>query len=158
MTDPGKPDQEVIEWRPGVHTRLHACRRLGSETLAVIEQWCAINSGAPLHTHFDVEEVIYISRGEAEFSIDTIVRHVGSGETILLPPQSWHSFRNVGTGTLQAISVFASPEPLVCYADEPNTVLAVGGSGEMLDRHRAKISNEPPTFLLSSRDPASLLS
>jgi mannose-6-phosphate isomerase-like protein (cupin superfamily) len=85
-----------------------------------------------------VEEVIFVSRGNAEFTIDGQVSRAGSGETVLLTPRSWHSFRNVGTETLHVISVFASPEPLICYAHEADAVLVLGGSGEMVDAHRAK--------------------
>src|SRR6059036_2579058 len=53
-------DAQLVEWRPGVRTRLHASSAAEPASLCMIEQWCDPGLGAPTHTHFEVEEVIAI--------------------------------------------------------------------------------------------------
>jgi quercetin dioxygenase-like cupin family protein len=111
-----------IAWRDGVQTRLHA---RGAEALCVMEQWCAPGSGAPTHTHFDVEEAIVLVAGEAEFWIDNNVQRIAAGGSILLPAYSRHGFRNTGAGELHTLAVFASADPRVEYEDEPGAVYEI---------------------------------
>jgi quercetin dioxygenase-like cupin family protein len=127
-----------VVWRPGVETRLHASESSGATSLCVMEQWCAPGTGAPVHTHFDVEEVIAVLAGAAEFWVDGARSRVEAGGSIVLPAHSRHGFRNDGETELHTIAVFSSPRPPVAYDDEPETVLVVGAVGErMLDAHRA---------------------
>jgi hypothetical protein len=56
----------------------------------------------------------------------------------VLPPESWHGFRNVGAVDLHTFTVFASARPAVSYENDPGMVLEIGGSAKrMLDAHRA---------------------
>lgn len=130
-TRPG--DSPRVSWRPGVETRLHA--REASE-LCVIEQWSVPGAGAPTHTHFEVEEVIAVLDGIAEFWVDGVSECVERGETIVLPPRSWHGFRNAGGGELHTLAVFSAARPRVAYESEPETVLEIGGAGKPFDAHR----------------------
>src|SRR5437588_1834429 len=96
LTRPAPGEPRVL-WREGVETRLHAA---GAAALCVLEQWAAPERGAPTHTHFDVEEVIVVLAGVAEFWVDGASERVEVGESIVLPARSWHGFRNVGTDEL----------------------------------------------------------
>jgi quercetin dioxygenase-like cupin family protein len=137
------PDAQLVSWRPGVETRLHTGASRGAKGLCVIEQWCEPGAGAPVHTHFDVEEVIAVLDGVADVSIDGITERVGAGGAIVLPPGSWHGFTNAGDGTLHTVAAFASARPAVAYESDPETVLEIGVAGErMLDAHRAYRDNQ----------------
>ena len=135
--EPGLTDQ-LVEWRAGVRTRLHAAGSTGAAQLCVMEQWADPGAGAPLHTHFEVEELILVAEGEAEFTVDGESRLVPAGESILLPARSWHGFRNPGTVTLHTIAIFAAATPPVEYETEPGVVYAIGGTETARhDAHRA---------------------
>jgi mannose-6-phosphate isomerase-like protein (cupin superfamily) len=134
----------LVEWRPGVRTRLHAGDATGPESLCIIEQWSEPEKGAPTHTHFAVEEVIAVLAGVAEVWVDGTSVSLGAGDSVVLPPHSWHGFRNAGTATLHTLAVLAAASPLVCYEHERDVVLEVGGRSEtMLDAHRAVKVNPP---------------
>jgi mannose-6-phosphate isomerase-like protein (cupin superfamily) len=127
----------LVEWRPGVRTRLHAVESSEPTSLCVIEQWCDPGLGAPTHTHFEVEELIAIVEGEAEVWVDDANARLGAGDSVLLAPHTQHGFRNVGGSTLHTFAIFGAARPPVCYADDPDTVLEVGGHGRsMRDPHR----------------------
>jgi oxalate decarboxylase/phosphoglucose isomerase-like protein (cupin superfamily) len=104
----------------------------------VIEQWCDPGLGAPTHTHFEVEEVIAIVEGSAEVWVENSTAMLSAGDSVLLPPHSQHGFRNVGESTLHTFAVFGAARPPICYADEPDTILEVGGRRPaQRDPHRA---------------------
>jgi quercetin dioxygenase-like cupin family protein len=131
-------DAPLVEWRPGVRTRLHAADASSPAAFCVIEQWCEPGTGAPKHTHFAVEEMILVLAGEAEVQLDGATAQLRAGDSILLPAHSWHGFTSVGTETLHTIAVFAMARPPVCYEHEPHVVLEVGGTGPvMVDAHRS---------------------
>ena len=137
------PEVELVEWREGVRTRLHAAASTGAAQLCVMEQWAEPGAGAPLHTHFEVEEAILVVEGEADFTVDGVSRRVVAGESILLPAHSWHGFRNPGAGLLHTVAVFAAAAPPVEYETEPGSVYAIGGLGDVRrDAHRA-VSRPP---------------
>jgi quercetin dioxygenase-like cupin family protein len=103
-----------------------------------MEQWCEPGTGAPIHTHFEVEETITVLEGVAEFRVDGERRRVDEGETILLPAFSRHGFANTGDSVLHTLAVFASAGPPVEYEEEPGVVYEVGVvRAEMRDPHRA---------------------
>ena len=129
---------ETVEWRPGVRTRLHAGGSTGATQVCVLEQWCDPGTGAPTHTHFEVEETIMVLEGAAEFWVDGVRSRVAAGETILLPAGSRHGFTNAGGSVLHTVAVFGAAVPPVEYEEEPLVVYEVGGVGEkMRDPHRA---------------------
>ncbi len=128
-----------VEWRDGVRTRMHVSSATGAAQLCVMEQFAEPGAGAPIHTHFEVEETIGVISGAAEFTCDGVVTRVATGEAILLPAHTWHGFLNVGEVELHTYAVFASAAPPVEYADEPGVVLEIGGTGgSRRDAHRAR--------------------
>jgi mannose-6-phosphate isomerase-like protein (cupin superfamily) len=129
---------DLVDWRPGVRTRLHVSAASGAEQLCVMEQWSEPGTGAPLHVHPDVEEVILVVEGAAEFEVDGVVSRVGAGEALRLPGGSWHTFRNAGDRVLHTVAIFGAAAPPVEYAEEPGVVYAIGGGGgRRRDAHRA---------------------
>jgi mannose-6-phosphate isomerase-like protein (cupin superfamily) len=134
-----RPDSEPrVTWRDGVETRLHA---RGAAALCVIEQWCDRGTGAPTHTH-DVEEVITVIAGTADFWVDGVGECVEAGGSIVLPAGSRHGFRNTNSVQLHTLAVFASASPHVEYEHEPGTVLEIGGGGRPYDAHRSHHRDE----------------
>jgi quercetin dioxygenase-like cupin family protein len=127
--------EPIVEWRPGVRTRFaeaEAGRGL------VFEQWCDPGCGAPTHTHLETEELITVVVGTADFWVESEHVSLGAGESISIPRHSWHGFRNSGDTELHIVAVFDTATPLVQYRDEhEQRVLQIGGSGEMVDPHRA---------------------
>ena len=128
----------LVEWRSGVRTRLHASEAAEPASLCVIEQWCDPGRGAPTHTHFEVEELVVVVAGDVEVWVDDASAALSAGDSVLLPPYSRHGFRNVGESMLHTLAVFGAAHPPVCYVDEPDTILEVGGrSHVMRDPQRA---------------------
>jgi len=132
-------DRDLVEWRAGVRTRLHVAAATGASDLCVMEQWVEPGAGAPLHTHFDVEEAILVVEGEAGFTVDGESRRVAAGQSILLPAHSWHGFANAGGDLLHTVAIFAAAAPPVEYETEPGIVYTIGGTeaGRRRDAHRA---------------------
>jgi quercetin dioxygenase-like cupin family protein len=129
---------EVVEWREGVRTRLHAATQTGATQLCVFEQWCEPGRGAPTHHHLESEEAIVVLEGNAELRLGERVLAVHEGETVIVPPHVPHGFTNTGPGTLRTLAVFGNPCPPVVYADEPDVVYEIGATGERRrDPHRA---------------------
>ena len=128
---------EVVEWREGVWTRLHAAAQTGATQLCVFEQWCDPGRGAPAHTHPGVEEAIVVLEGEAEVLVGEHVMSLRDGDSVVVPPDVRHGFSNTGPGKLRTLAVFASPSPPVVYENEPGVVYAVGAAGgRRRDAHR----------------------
>jgi mannose-6-phosphate isomerase-like protein (cupin superfamily) len=132
-------DAPLVEWRAGVRTRLHAKAYAAPTALCVLEQWCDPGLGAPTHTHFETEEMITIVEGGAEVWVDAETTILAAGDSVLLPPHTWHGFRNHGLTTLHILAIFAAARPLVRYLDdEEGRVLQIASRAETLvDPHRA---------------------
>jgi quercetin dioxygenase-like cupin family protein len=131
-------EQELVEWRPGVLTRLRAGALVGTERLSVLEQWHEPGCGAPTHTHHDAEELVTVLEGVAEFWIEDEHATLEAGSTAVVPPFRRHGFRNAGEGTLHVLAVLSAAEPLVEYDEEAGAVFEIGGRGDdRRDAHRA---------------------
>jgi quercetin dioxygenase-like cupin family protein len=129
---------DVVEWRPGVRTRLLAAASTGATQLCLFEQWSEPGTGAPAHRHPGVEEAVSVLAGEAEFWVEDERLRVSTGDTVVVLPGRRHGFTNVTTATLHTLAVFADATPPVVYDDEPDVVYEVGGSGsKRRDAHRS---------------------
>ena len=95
-------------WRPGVETRMLVAAANGAAQLCIFEQWIAPGAGAPTHTH-PVEEVLTVREGEAEMWMDEQRITVLAGQSLVVPANRVHAFRNSGTVTLHIHAVLASP-------------------------------------------------
>jgi mannose-6-phosphate isomerase-like protein (cupin superfamily) len=95
-------------WRPGVETRMTVSAQTGATALCLFEQWVAPGHGAPTHRH-PVEEVLMVREGEADMWIEDDHVTVFAGQSLLIPADCSHGFRNCGKGTLHLQAVLASP-------------------------------------------------
>jgi quercetin dioxygenase-like cupin family protein len=130
-------EQPVAEWRAGVLTRLHMAASTGATGLCIGEQWFQPGTGAPLHTHPGVEETITVLEGAGDFTVDGETVRLRAGQTILLPADSVHGFRNAGAGILHVLGIYASASPPTVYLDRPETLVEIGGTdGDAIDATR----------------------
>ena len=96
-----------VPWRPGYRRFTLAGREHGvacSASYSVIEP----GAGAPTHTH-PVEEVLTVREGEAEMWMDDQRITVLAGQSLVVPANRVHGFRNSGTVTLHIHAVLAAP-------------------------------------------------
>ena len=101
-------DMPPEHWRPGVETRMLVSASIGATQLCIFEQWIAPGTGAPTHSH-PVEEVLTVREGEAEMWLDQERIIVSAGQSLIVPAERKHGFRNSGTATLHIHAVLASP-------------------------------------------------
>jgi mannose-6-phosphate isomerase-like protein (cupin superfamily) len=80
----------------------------GAAQLCIFEQWIAPGAGAPTHSH-PVEEVLTVREGEAEMWMDDARVTVSAGQSLIVPANRLHGFRNSGTVTLHIHAVLAAP-------------------------------------------------
>ena len=101
-------DMTPEQWRLGVEARMLVSASNGGTQLCIFEQWIAPGAGAPTHTH-PVEEVLTVRDGEAEMWMDDRRITVLAGQSLIVPANRLHGFRNSGTTTLHIHAVLASP-------------------------------------------------
>ena len=113
-------DMPSEQWRLGVEARMLVSASNGATQLCIFEQWIAPGHGAPTHSH-PVEEVLTVREGEAEMWMDQQRITVLAGQSLVVPANRVHGFRNSGTTTLHIHAVLASPtfEQLPEGAAEP---------------------------------------
>lgn len=99
---------DVVDWRPGVSTRMLVSAMTGSAQLCIFEQQCEPGLGAPTHLHA-VEEVLTVVAGRAEVWVDGETIIAEAGHSVVIPAGSRHGFRNVAErDTLHMRAVLAS--------------------------------------------------
>lgn len=102
-------DQETVDWRPGVATRMIVSAVTGSVQLCIFEQFCDPGLGAPMHMHV-VEEVLDVIEGSAEIWVGEETVAVGAGHSLIVPAGILHGFRNTSaTDVLHVRATLASP-------------------------------------------------
>lgn len=131
--------QERPSWRPGNQTRLNIGAATGAERLCIAEQWFEPGTGAPTHTHGDVEETITVLAGAARFWCDDEQAVLGPQMTVILPPFSHHGFENTGPDELHIWAAYSVASVPTEYDQEPETTFAIGGTeGIKVDATRTK--------------------
>jgi mannose-6-phosphate isomerase-like protein (cupin superfamily) len=100
--------QPIEEWRAGVLTRMCVSAVNGATQLCIFEQWCAPDRGASTHLH-DVEEVLTVLDGQAEFWIGEEHQTASAGQSVIVPAGCRHGFRNTGASTLHLQATLAAP-------------------------------------------------
>jgi mannose-6-phosphate isomerase-like protein (cupin superfamily) len=101
-------DREIEVWRDGVDTRVYASAAGGSHQLAVFEQVCQPDIGAPLHLHV-VEEVLRVIDGTATVVVGDEQATLQAGDAVTIPAGVVHGFTNSGSTPLRVLAILASP-------------------------------------------------
>ena len=110
-------EQEVVDWRPGVATRMIASAVTGSAQLCIFEQYCDPGLGAPTHLHA-VEEVLTVVAGKAEIWVGGDKIQAGAGHSVIIPAGMKHGFRNISENEiLHMRATLASPIFEASYDD-----------------------------------------
>ena len=63
--------------------------------------------GPPPHLHHNLEESFLITEGEVEFMIDGAIRVVKAGESVDLPPNTLHTFKNSGSAICKWVNIYS---------------------------------------------------
>jgi mannose-6-phosphate isomerase-like protein (cupin superfamily) len=95
---------------------------IGAEKISMAVMDCPPGSTVrPLHSHRDIEEILFILEGEGEAWVDGEVAPFKQGDAVLFPANSKHMVRNTGTTSLRTCSIFSpptSPDSYSLYEDE----------------------------------------
>ena len=79
----------------------------------VVELECG--KGNDCHNHPGCEEILYVLEGTGDQMVEVdgeqVVREVGPGVLIHIPPDVLHSTVNTGTGPMRILAVYAPPGP-----------------------------------------------
>jgi quercetin dioxygenase-like cupin family protein len=67
-----------------------------------------IGVGPPLHRH-PYPEIIMIRQGQAEFTLGSHTLTGRAGHTVVIPPDTAHTFRTLGPGRYESIAIHQSP-------------------------------------------------
>ena len=65
--------------------------------------------GPPLHVHENCCEQFYVLEGELEIITETGRRRLGVGESLIVPPNTPHTFENATEADARAVSVYSPP-------------------------------------------------
>lgn len=78
-----------------MHPDVHGNRAQGLAEVAI-----APGRGTRPHRHRQAEEIYYFLNGQGRLQIDEASASVSAGDTVLMPPDSWHSVSNDGNDDL----------------------------------------------------------
>ncbi len=83
---------------------------IGAEKISMAVMDCPSGSTVrPLHSHRDIEEILFILEGEGEAWVDGEVAAFRQGDAVLFPANSKHMVRNTGHTSLRTCSIFSPP-------------------------------------------------
>jgi mannose-6-phosphate isomerase-like protein (cupin superfamily) len=95
---------------------------IGAEKISMAIMDCPPGSTVrPLHSHRDIEEILFILEGAGEAWVDGEVAPFKQGDAVLFPANSKHMVRNTGATSLRTCSIFSpptSPDSYSLYEDE----------------------------------------
>lgn len=95
---------------------------IGAEKLSIAIMNCPAHSIVrPLHSHKDIEEIIFILEGQGEAWVDGETEYFKKGDAVLFPSNSKHQVRNIGDDELVTASIFSaptSPDTYVIYEED----------------------------------------
>jgi mannose-6-phosphate isomerase-like protein (cupin superfamily) len=83
---------------------------IGAEKISMAVMDCPPGSTVrPLHSHKDIEEILFILEGQGEAWVDGEVAAFRQGDAVLFPANSKHMVRNTGNTSLRTCSIFSPP-------------------------------------------------
>lgn len=89
--------------------------------------WADPDGDVPTHLHPNQEERFEVVAGKVQFRVDGSRRHAGPGDRLVVPPGSWHSFRNIGPTEAQLI---VEVEPALTLQDFLEEAAALARAGK----------------------------
>lgn len=94
---------------------------VGAKQMSIAVMHCFPNAVVkPLHSHKDIEEVIYILEGQGQCWIDGELVNFSKGDAVFFPANSKHQVRNTSGEMLVTASIFSqptSPEQYISYTE-----------------------------------------
>ena len=97
-------------WRPNYRKWDITRRGDGTTSSSLSRSTVGVGAGAPLHTH-EADELIMVLEGTLEARLGDEVRRVGPDHTLVIPPNTPHSFTSVGPTDARLITFFPVPDP-----------------------------------------------
>lgn len=88
---------DILDFQPTIQTRaivVKSAVNRATDTVVMIAEIGPNESGPPMHLHPAQHETYEVLEGEAEFRLGTKKLIVKQGETIEIPPNTPHTFRN----------------------------------------------------------------
>ncbi len=73
--------------------------------------------GPPPHSHSGLNELFMVLEGEMEFMVNGEVRRVGQGESVDLPPNVVHTFKNAGAINCKWVNIH-SPKGFLSFFEQ----------------------------------------
>ena len=75
----------------------------------------APGKGHDRHNHPGCEEILYVLEGKGDQMVEvdgeTVMREVGPGVLVHIPPDVFHSTVNTGAGRMRLLAIYAPPGP-----------------------------------------------
>jgi mannose-6-phosphate isomerase-like protein (cupin superfamily) len=81
----------------------------GTSRHSVAEATLAPGESTQRHYHGESEEVYFLLEGEGRLELDGDVGAVRSGDAVPIPPGTWHTITNTGSGPLRILCTCAPP-------------------------------------------------
>jgi quercetin dioxygenase-like cupin family protein len=81
----------------------------GSQHLVVGTQTVPVGGAIPKHRHLDQDEVVVLQTGSARMNLGDRVYEIHAGGIVFALANTWMSFENAGTETIQLIFIYSSP-------------------------------------------------
>ena len=96
---------------------------LGAKQMSIAVMHCFPNAIVkPLHSHTDIEEVIYIMEGQGQAWIDGELVDFTKGDAVFFPENSKHQVRNTSGEMLVTLSIFSKPTSPDSYVSYPESM------------------------------------
>jgi len=94
---PARPQPDT-KWVLGLQVKVLCTGAESNGTLCVAEIIAPPGGGPPTHLHIEQDEVFYVLDGQFEFLMGDRKVVAERGDTVHVPKQTMHYFRNVGSG------------------------------------------------------------
>ena len=96
---------------------------VGAKQLSIAVMHCFPHAVVkPLHSHTDIEEVIYILEGQGETWIDGEMVDFKKGDAVFFPANSKHQVHNTSGEMLVTLSIFSQPTSPDRYVSYPESM------------------------------------
>ena len=106
------PTSEV----PRIRTKNLCHPGMGAAETAIWQQWIEPGGFIPLHYH-EVEEVLLITAGEIELTLEDQVSTVSAPATVIVPARQLHALRPAGESQVELLAFFPVAEPIILDPD-----------------------------------------